>query len=311
MTSLRRKPNRAGAITAFTLSIAILAALPAIALGAPEGSGEAPAPQLAFEPASYDFGIQPANSYSSQTTLQLRNNGETTEQILSLDVVGDSGAFRTGWTDCNPRSLNPGESCSVQVEFNPYDATPFKAQLRAHLEGGYTVTADLSGEGGRAIFAPTADPTSFGSVAVGSPGVTKAIEIHNSGNMTGGVSIAVIAGGAVGSFHLLDEDCTGIPLTPDGACNLLVSFQPLSTGVKTARLGLFGESDGGTGVVLTGVGTNPESVATTAAGSTIVAPSSDSGRPKAQARRGHRSHRRKGALRRRHRVALAASRASQ
>ena len=68
----------------------------------------------------------------------------------------------------------------------------------------------------------------------------------------------MIAGGAIGSFHLLDENCTGIPLSPEATCTLLVSFQPLSTGVKTARLGLFGDSDGGTQITLTGVGIEPE-----------------------------------------------------
>jgi hypothetical protein len=76
--------------------------------------------------------------------------------------------------------------------------------------------------------------------------------------MPGGAFIAVIAGGAIGSFHLLDESCTGVQLAPAASCNLVVAFQPLSTGVKTARLGLFGDSDGGAQVTLTGVGTAPE-----------------------------------------------------
>ena len=110
--------------------------------------------------------------------------------------------------------------------------------------------------------APVSDPTSFGAVAVGSAGVTKTIEITNRGNYPGGAFIAIIAGGAIGSFHLLDENCTGIPLSPEATCSLLVNFQPLSTGVKTARLGLFGDSDGGSQITLTGIGTEPEDEAT-------------------------------------------------
>lgn len=140
----------------------------------------------------------------------------------------------------------------MQVNFNPNDASTYEAQLRAGSEGGTSFTADLSGEGGRARIGPVSDPTSFGATAVGSPGVTRTIEVVNGGNYPGG---------AVGSFHLLDENCTGIPLRPEATCNLLVNFQPLSTGVKTARLGLFGDSDGGSQTTLTGIGTEAESAA--------------------------------------------------
>jgi hypothetical protein len=89
--------------------------------------------------------------------------------------------------------------------------------------------------------------------------VTKTIDVTNEGNMPGGAFIAIISGGAVGSFHLLDENCTGIPLSPDATCNLQVSFEPISTGAKTARLFLVGEGDGGVQIALTGIGLEPAS----------------------------------------------------
>jgi hypothetical protein len=243
------------------LLIATCALLPAALCGAAAAAPPEPsAPQLAFEPGGFDFGLQEANRSNSQTWLQLRNNGAAAAQVLSLEIVGSgSNAFWINGGDCyNGRTLNPGESCSVQVGFGPYDAIPFEAQLRANSEEGSTFTADLNGEGGRAVIGPSVDPTNFGSVPVGAAPAIKTIDLTNSGNMPGGLFIAVIAGGAIGSFHLLDENCTGIPLNPDATCNLQVSFQPISTGAKTARLGLFGDSDGGTQVMLTGVGLEPE-----------------------------------------------------
>ncbi len=240
--------------------------LPAAGMAAPEGEPgppEGPAlPQLAFEPGSYDFGLQQANSNASQAYLQLRNNGEVTAPVLSLKIVGPgSNAFWIGQSNCYGANLNPNETCSVQVNFNPNDGIAYDAQLQAGSEGGTSFTADLSGEGGRAAIGPAVDPTSFGATAVGSPGVTRAIELTNRGNYPGGAFIAVIAGGAIGSFHLLDENCTGIPLSPEASCTLLVNFRPLSSGVKTARLGLFGDSDGGAQITLTGIGTEPEGLA--------------------------------------------------
>jgi hypothetical protein len=270
--------------------------VPAAGMAAPSegepGPPEGPAlPQLTFEPGSYDFGLQQANSNTSQAYLQLRNNGAAVAPIYSLEIVGPgSSSFWIGQSNCYGANLNPNETCSVQVNFNPNDATTYEAQLRVGAEGGTTFGADLSGEGGRANLGPAVDPTNFGATAVGSPGVTRAIEVTNRGNYPGGAFIAVIAGGAIGSFNLLDENCTGIPLSPGASCTLLVNFRPLSSGVKTARLGLFGDSDGGAQIALTGIGTEPESAespaSSAAAGATVVAP-----RRRHRARSGRHVHR--------------------
>jgi hypothetical protein len=297
MFSLRSKSESARIAFAATFLVvcALFAAIPTLVAAAPtEGGEEPPAPQLAFEPGSYDFGLLEANRSSGQATLQLRNVGAAAAPIFSLVIVGTgSGAFWTDSSDCFGRTLEPSETCSVQVNFGPSDAVPFTAQLRASSAGGTSFTADLSGEGGRPVLAPAVDPTNFGSVAVGSGGVTRAIDVTNKGNMSGGVFIAVISGGAVGSFHLLDENCTGIPLSPEATCNLQVSFDPISAGAKVARLFLAGDGDGGGQITLTGVGVAPEFAQPGAA----TSPQSSAAPPVPQQRRKHRNralHRRNG-----------------
>jgi len=281
--------------------------LPAAGMAAPgPGEGEPPAPQLAFEPGSYDFGLRQVNSGNDQTTMQLRNVGEAPAPVYALQLNGGSGAFWLGQSDCYGRTLNPNESCYIQVNFGPNDAVPFSAQLRAESEAGTSFTAALSGEGGRARIGTAIDPTNFGAVAVGSAGVTKVIDVTNTGNYPGGSFIAVIAGGAVGSFQLLDENCTGIPLMPGATCNVVVRFQPISTGAKTARLGLFGDSEGGAQITLTGVGLDPEPEAEgPASDETSTAPVSN------QAHRAHRKPRRQRITRRPRRIDLANRRATR
>jgi hypothetical protein len=306
MISLRSTPARVAIASPLTLLAlcAALLALPATGMAAPEGSEEGsppapPVPQLSFEPGSYDFGLRQVNN-NDQTTIQLRNTGEATAPVYSLQLNGGSGAFWLGQSDCYGRNLNPNESCYVQVNFGPWDGIPFNAQLRAESEGGSSFTAEISGEGGRARISAETESTNFGSVAVGSPGLTKTIDVTNTGNYPGGSFIAVIAGGAIGSFQLLDENCTGIPLSPGATCNLVVRFQPLSTGAKTARLGLFGDSEGGAQITLTGVGLDPEPVEEAdAQANAVLAP--------ATPRRKHRVQRarRNGGLHRPRRIALA------
>jgi hypothetical protein len=275
--------------------------LPAASIAAPP-QGSPPAgpvlPQLSFEPGSYDFGLQQANSNTSQAYLQLRNNGEAIAPVYSLEISGSgSNAFWIGQSNCYGANLNPNETCSVQINFNPNEATTYNAQLRVASESGTSFSANLSGEGGRAAIGPVSDPTNFGATAVGSPGVTRTIEVTNSGNYPGGAFIAVVAGGAVGSFHLIDENCTGMQLSPEASCTLLVNFQPLSTGVKTARLGLFGDSEGGAQITLTGIGTEPE---------VAVSPGSSSASSAAVVGPRHRHRAKPGRHVRRNRLAVSA-----
>lgn len=307
MFSLRSKskPARhASAITLVVATCALLAVIPATGTAAP-GPGEEP--QLAFEPGSYDFGLLEANRSNGQTNFQLRNVGSVPAPIYTINVVGSgSGAFWTGNSDCFSHPLEPSESCSVQVNFGPYDAVPFTAQLRAESDGGTSFTAELSGEGGRPALTAASNPTNFGSVPVDSGGVIRTIDVTNQGNMPGGAFIAVISGGAVGSFHLLDENCTGVPLTPAATCNLQVSFEPISTGAKTARLFLVGDGDGGAQITLTGVGLEAEPE-TAADSSPLASAAAPVAQPQQRRKRRNRGkHHRNGV-----KVAVAARRATR
>lgn len=308
MPSLKQKskPTRTTAVLfamLFTF-LAVVAVRPAAGLAAPlEPPAEPEPPQLVIEPGSYDFGVQPLNWGSRETNFQLRNAGTEAFQVGSPEIVGPGHeAFWADYSPCYGSFLQPGESCSVRVYFGPQNAVEYAAQFRVSV-GSYSFSADLTGIGGRAAFSPASNPTDFGVVKVGSAGAIREIQITNTGNMPGGVFIAVIAGGAIGSFQILDESCTGVELVPAATCTVQVRFQPLSEGVKKATLGLFGESEGPTPLVVTGVGSAPDPIAGPASGSslgsgvpTAAAPVVD-GRPKA-----HRGKRRRP---RRHRLRAA------
>ena len=238
----------------FTI-LAVMAVRPLAGLAAPI---EPEAPQLAIEPDHYDFGLLPLNWGSRETNFTLRNAGSEAFQLGWPEIAGPGQeAFWTNYSPCYGSYLQPGESCSVQVYFGPHDAVEYAAQFKVGV-GSYSFSADLTGTGGRATFTPDSNPTDFGVAKVGSAGVTREIQVSNTGNMPGGAFIAVVAGGAIGSFQILDENCTGVELMPAATCTLQVRFQPVSEGVKKATLGLFGEGEGPTPIVLTGVGAAPD-----------------------------------------------------
>ncbi len=299
MHSLRQKskPTRATLILfGFVVAVmAMTAVRPSAGLAAPE---EPPPPQLVFEPDHYDFGLQPLNWGSTQTTFQLRNTGSEAFQVGSPQISGPgSSAFSAGNSNCYGSFLQPGEACYAQIDFGPHDTDEYTAQFSVNV-GSYSFAADLSGTGGRATFAPTASSTDFGVAKVGSPGTVREISISNTGNMPGGMFIAVIAGGAIGSFQILDENCTGVELVPAATCTLQIRFQPVSEGVKKAMLGLFGDNEGPTPIVLTGVGAAPEP---TFAGSAASGAETASARPRPKnGKRRPRGQR----YRKRHRMSL-------
>jgi hypothetical protein len=294
------------------ITLALLLALIALcaAMGAPTTALAAPEepPNLVVDPGSHDFGLQPVYS-GSQAGFQLRNEGAEAIQLEPSQIVGDSSAF---WVnDCGWKMLQPSETCFAQVYFNPQHAGDFNAELRASANG-YQFSATLSGEGGQAIFAPESNPVDFGVAKVGA-GVTREIAVSNLGNMAGGVFIAVVSGGAIGSYQLLDESCTGFPLAPAATCTLQVRFEPLSEGVKKATLSLFGEGDGGAQIALSGVGAAPDPAPGPVSGAGEVASSGSAATPAAPvaARPGPKARKRKRKPRiRRHgrRAGLAAAR---
>ncbi len=303
MPSLKHRSTRAKtapiAIGFLIALLAVLAVRPAAGLAAPIEPSEPEPPQLVIEPGSYDFGLQPLNWGSREAGFQLHNAGAEAIQIGSPSISGPgSEAFWANGSSCYGSYLQSGESCWVQVYFGPHDAVEYAAQFNVSV-GSYSFSASLTGIGGRATFTPASNPTDFGVAKVGSAGTTREIQVANTGNMPGGMFIAVIAGGAIGSFQILDENCTGVELAPAATCTLQIRFQPQSEGVKKAMLGLFGESEGPTPIVLTGVGTAPDPAASQAAGPPASAQVAVVAKPRHGKRR-HRGYRRP----KRHRLAV-------
>jgi hypothetical protein len=217
-------------------------------------SGTAVEPQLTFSPSSYDFGLQ--RVYENRNTyFQLTNSGEAAVQVNNIEMLGGSGSFWNGNTNCWSGSLQPGQSCGIEVSFSAQDAVAYTADLRV-TANSYGFTAALSGQGGRAVIDANPNPADFGALTVGAKGAVQTITLTNSGNLPAGFFIGIVAGGDSGSFQLVAENCSG-ELQPAASCSAQVRFTPLSAGAKTARLAFFGDSDAGAQVMLTGTGVAP------------------------------------------------------
>ncbi len=185
-------------------------------------------------------------------------------QVNSIDIVGpDSGNFWTGFSNCWGTTLQPNDTCTVQVNFGPNSPVDYSAQLRVSVNG-YQFTADLTGKGGQANVVGSPNPADFGTATTGQQGLTQTVTLTNIGDLPTGFFVAVVSGGDVASFKLLHENCTGHPLDPAASCTAQVRFQPDSSGPKEAQLSFFGDQDGGAQVNLTGTGLPPQASLTPA-----------------------------------------------
>jgi hypothetical protein len=209
-----------------------------------EVSGRGVPAQISLDPTSFDFGLHRVNRENAIGFFQLSNDGEGEVQLGNLEIGGDTSAFWTPTSSCWGVWLAPGQSCSIEVDFNPHEVRPYAAELRASAHGT-TATAALSGEGGRAIIEPPPGPVDLGTATVGSQGEVRSITLQNTGNLPEAFFIGIVAGGDSGSFRLLNENCSGHEILPLDTCTAQVRFEPLGPGPKAARLAFFGDGEGG------------------------------------------------------------------
>ncbi|MGH9379312.1 MAG: M14 family zinc carboxypeptidase [Thermoanaerobaculia bacterium] len=123
---------------------------------------EEPAPALAFDPVSLDFGDVPVGTESLPKLSTLTNSG--TADATGL-VFGDlENGFEADTADCGT-VLAPAASCSVSVTFTPPAHGPAAATLTVASAEGPSADLDLAGNGvaETEVFAPAAlavDPSS-------------------------------------------------------------------------------------------------------------------------------------------------------
>jgi len=77
-------------------------------------------------------------------TIELRNTGDRPVTIFDIDFLGDD-AFQIDGGDCE-KTLEPGDSCEIEVEFLPEEPGSFEGELEVETSVG-ELDAQLSGEG--------------------------------------------------------------------------------------------------------------------------------------------------------------------
>jgi hypothetical protein len=220
------------------------------------GSGvAATTPQLTVSAKSLSFGSVPVNTPAT-LPLKLTSSG-TAPVTVSATTMSGTGFSDSGATF--PMTLNPGQSVTLQVQFEPGTAGAATGQvtINSNAASGNPTQVQLSGTGTAA--APTspqlqvsATSLPFGNVAVGSTG-TQMLTLVSSGTAPVTVSAAALTGNGFS-----DSGATfPVTLIPNQSVTLTVQFDPTATGAATGQLAIQSNSTTGATVKvsLTGTGT--------------------------------------------------------
>lgn len=190
---------------------------------------------------------------------QLRNSDAGLAKVKTLENIAPaiSGTGLSLIHDC-PRSLDEGDSCMLEVYYEPAATGTLAGTLRV-TSNAETVSLALTGVAEQplspaaGVLAFTATPDgNFGTVRIGRQ-VTRTYTVRNIGNLADALTIAG-PGGLGWSF---EDDCPDT-LDVDSTCSITVVFAPTEDGTSVpsplAITDAYNTNYGGLTISLTGTG---------------------------------------------------------
>jgi hypothetical protein len=196
------------------------------------------------------------------STPSIYNPGATAVTITGFTLAGpQSSDFSITSNNCplSPSALAPGQYCYINISFTPSAVGLRLATLVVKDVGGATQTVLLTGEGLAATTTVTfATPeVTFPSTPVGLPPQNAPegfVEAQNTGNVAVNVSSVSIVGADSQDFSIVFNNCSP-SISAGGFCEIILSFLPTATGLRSASLQLVDNAQGGVqSVPLVGAG---------------------------------------------------------
>ena len=215
-------------------------------------SGPQTSPQLTVSVASLSFGSVTVNTAAAQS-LTLTSTGTSPVTVNSAVI---SGAGFTIVAQSFPVTLNPTQSVTLQIQFNPTAAGAASGQItiNSNSTAGGTAVVALAGTGttGNPQLTISTASLSFGSVAVNTT-TTQSLTLTSTGTTPLTVNFATITGAG---FAIVGG---GFPVTlnPTQTLTLQLQFDPTTAGALTGQITINSNSTTGNAAVvaLSGTGT--------------------------------------------------------
>lgn len=214
-------------------------------------------PIAGASPTTLDFGTVGVGNSSSSLSAQLTNTGTTLLTITAAAVItgADLADFTIANDTCGTGTLQPGQSCLVEVVYSPTAVATDSASLDFATDGGSPSVA-LTGDGDEGPVATASHVTlNFGTVEVGSSSAPQAVRLTNTGSddLTL-VNAAVLSGAGVGEYEIVSDTCLTDVLEPGEDCTVEIVYTPTVAGPAPAASLNFDSDANDPSVSLVGVG---------------------------------------------------------
>lgn len=211
-------PSARRLIFALFASLALLAAVPALASAAAE---------IEASSTSLEFGEVGINDSVPTLSTELKNVGD--EGTLLSNFQAPAPFVREG-SCSDPTFLEPGEGCSLVVRFEPHSTGPFSAN--ASLE--YLVNIGEE-EVGVPVEIALSGTATAGTLEASTPSFQEypyyydanqqqQVNVNNNSSFSAVVEGRAISGPDAGDFSLIDSGCNGNLLSPGNNCSFQVQF---------------------------------------------------------------------------------------
>jgi hypothetical protein len=254
-------PTTAGSLTG-TLTVGTIGTV------ALNGTGVAPVATLS--PTSFIFGNEYLGTTSAGAVFTFTNAGIASIKVSRVSLGGtNSNQFTIPAASnlCAGQTLtttSPGNSCTFTVSFNPTSVGSKSATVTVNSTSGttsFSVNSTANGLTGMGVVPATLKPTSwtFGNQQVGTTSAGETFTYSNTGS--GSVIVTGVSLGSSAQFAIGNNACgVNLVLGPNGSCQVTVTFNPTSTGSKSASLAVSGKSGAASfsvGSSLSGTGVAP------------------------------------------------------
>lgn len=200
---------------------------------------------------------------SPQQSVTLSNESSSAVTVMSSSVNGpDSSRFQIVNSGCTGRTIEPGNSCTVEIQFQPGGRGEDSATLDVELlaGGGGPVEVPLTGIGSTGTLAANPSSLDFSAIPYAqgdheeNQSETEQVNVESQGYGSQIESVS-IAGPDASSFSVQYGNCESNQLGSNNSCDEGVRFQPVSPGPKQAELVIKGDSPNSPLVIpLTGEG---------------------------------------------------------
>ena len=188
----------------------------------------------------------------------LKNVGQAPMNVQGATLSGSDEFSKTGSGNCGSAVLQPGDTCSAQIQFLPTSGGAVQGSVSfADDASDSPQQVQLSGT----VLVPgiQANPTSvaFGNLVAGHLSATRQVTITNTGGANLRISDVTVGGANPGAFKLTSQTCTVNPIAPNGSCTANVAFATTRASSRVATLTFVNNAGPDQSIALSGQGTSP------------------------------------------------------